>query len=366
MSGAPFSEALGRIRRALDHEGGARESLVSTAFIVLVGVGLAALLIQLRGDPPVATIWAGLTYALGGSLRLARTLAWGLPLYVACLGVAVAFRSGMFNIGAEGQLYAGAMASAVVGAYLGPMWKPLHLALALGAAGVIGALVAAGLGWLRAAWNVDEVLSTLLSNYIIILFTTYLVVGPLRDPSRQSGTSRPVLDTARFVEIFPRTGLTRAAFLVAVLAIAVWWLSERSVLGYRWRMTGQSAPFAAAVGIDVRRAQIGAMAASGLLCGVSGALLVTVSQGRFWTAIGTGIGWDAVLLALIGRARPVATIGWVTVYVVIRSSARGIEQVSDVPSELSLVLISAIIIAAVAQRGLFAVVGPRLRALRGA
>ncbi len=366
MNDVPISALVGRMQRALEHDGRARESVVSASFIFLVGIVLAALLIQLRGDPPLATISAGLSYALGGSMRIARTLAWGLPLYVAALGVAVAFRSGMFNIGAEGQLYAGAMASAIVGAYVGPLWKPVHLALAIGAAGLVGAIVAAGLGWLRAAWNVDEVLSTLLSNYIIILFTTYLVIDPLRDPTRQSGTSRPVLESARFVEIVPRTGLTRALYLVVVLAVAVWWLSERSVIGYRWRMTGQSAPFATAVGIDVRRAQIGAMAASGLLCGISGALLVTVSQGRFWTAIGTGIGWDAVLLALISRARPIATIGWVTVYVAMRSAARGIEQVSDVPSELSLVLISAIIIAAVARRGLFDVVGSRLRAIRGA
>jgi simple sugar transport system permease protein len=149
-----------------------------------------------------------------------------------------------------------------------------------------------------------------------------------------------------------------------VIAGAVWWLSEQSVLGYRWRMTGQSAPFAAAVGIDVGRAQIGAMAASGFLCGLSGALLVTASQGRFWTESGKGIGWDAVLLALISRARPIATVGWVTTYVVMRSAARGIEQVSDVPSELSLVLISAIIIAAVARRGVFDIVGRRLRSVR--
>lgn len=96
------------------------------------------------------------------------------------------------------------------------------------------------------------------------------------------------------------------------------------------------------------------MALSGALCGIAGALLVTTSQGRFWTEIGTSIGWDAVLLAMIARARPVSAMIWVAVYCVMRSAARGIEQVSTVPSEISLILIAGIIIAASARAGIFA------------
>src|SRR5690606_36850624 len=126
-----------------------------------------------------------------------------------------------------------------------PMFTGAHLALTVLAAAAVGAVLAGALGWLRAAWGVDEVLSTLLSNYIIILFCTYLVTGPLRDPTRQSGTTREVFDTARFAELVPRTGLTGALFLVIVLCVLVWWLSEKSVVGYRWRMTGDSPAFAA-------------------------------------------------------------------------------------------------------------------------
>ncbi len=106
----------------------------------------------------------------------------------------------MFNIGAEGQLYLGAMAAAVVGAQIGPLASPIHVALCLLAAAAAGGLFAAGLGWLRAHWGVDEVLSTLLSNYIVVLLCTYLANGPLRDPDRQSGSTvavheqRPVRD----------------------------------------------------------------------------------------------------------------------------------------------------------------------------
>jgi simple sugar transport system permease protein len=118
-------------------------------------------------------------------------------------------------------------------------------------------------------------------------------------------------------------------------------------------MTGEAPGFAAAVGIDVAKAQIRSMMASGALVAIGGSLLVTASQGRFWTEIGSGIGWDAVLIALVARARPIASIVWVVIYCVMRSTARGIEQVSTVPAELSSVLIAIIIIAVAARAGIF-------------
>lgn len=322
-------------------------------FVLAVAFLAAILLIQAQGYAALPTILAGFEYALGTPTDIARTFVWGLPLVVAALGVSLSFRSGMFNLGAEGQVYAGAMAAALTGAYIGPMFTGLHLILTTAAAAVAGGLIAAGLGWLRARWNVDEVVSTLLSNYIVILFCTFLVTGPLRDPSRQSGTTPRVFDTAMFQEIIPKTGLTWGVIVVLLVAVFVWWFSERSVTGYRWRMTGNAPGFAANVGIDTVKSQIRSMAMSGALAAIAGSLLVTASQGRYWTEIGSGIGWDAVLIALVARARPIPTIIWVGIYSLMRSTARGIEQVSTVPSELSSVLISVIIIVVAARAGLF-------------
>jgi simple sugar transport system permease protein len=327
--------------------------ILNGVFVLAVAFFAAVILIQAQGFAALPTLALGFEYALGSPAAIARTLAWGLPLFVAALGVSLAFRSGMFNIGAEGQVYAGAMAAALAGAYIGPLFSGLHLIVCTLAAAIVGALIAGGLGWLRAHWNVDEVLSTLLSNYIIILFCTYLVTGPLRDPSRQSGTTQPVFDTAMFPELMPRTGLTAGIIVVIIAAVVSWWISEKSVVGYRWRMTGEAPGFAAAVGIDVAKAQIRSMMASGALVAIGGSLLVTASQGRFWTEIGSGIGWDAVLIALVARARPIASIVWVVIYCVMRSTARGIEQVSTVPAELSSVLIAIIIIAVAARAGIF-------------
>lgn len=328
-------------------------TLRNGAFVLVIAVLAAVILIQAQGYAAAPTIALGFEYSLGSPTAIARTFAWGLPLVIAALGVSLAFRSGMFNLGAEGQVYAGAMSAALTGAYIGPLFSPLHLLLATLAAAVAGGVIAGGLGWLRAKWNVDEVVSTLLSNYIVILFCTYLVTGPLRDPSRQSGTTMRVFDTAMFTEVIPRTGLTWGVVLVVIVAVFVWWLSEKSVTGYRWRMTGNAPGFAKATGVDTVRSQIRSMVVSGAFAAVAGSLLVTASQGRYWTEIGSGIGWDAVLIALVARARPIPTIIWVGIYSIMRSTARGIEQVSTVPSELSSVLISIIIIAVAARAGLF-------------
>lgn len=349
---------LAQSKRATAHT---IRTLRNGAFVLVIAVIAAVVLIQAQGYAAMPTIAAGFEYAVGSPTAMARTFAWGLPLVVAALGVSLAFRSGMFNLGAEGQVYAGAMAAALTGAYLGPMFSGLHLIITTFAAAVAGGLIAGGLGWLRAKWNVDEVVSSLLSNYIVILFCTYLVTGPLRDPSRQSGTTQRVHDTAMFQEMVPRTGLTWGVILVALVAVFVWWLSERSVTGYRWRMTGNAPGFAANVGVDTVRSQIRSMIVSGAFAAVAGSLLVTASQGRYWTEIGSGIGWDAVLIALVARARPIPTIIWVAIYSLMRSTARGIEQVSTVPSELSSVLISVIIIVVAARAGIFTRVADLLK-----
>jgi ABC-type uncharacterized transport system permease subunit len=328
-----------------------------------VGITLAILLVRAAGFDPTSTLAAGLGYAFADGPHLAAMIAGALPLLVVAIGVAVAFRAGMFNIGAEGQLYFGAMTAAIAGAQLGPMSNALHLALCLMGSAVAGGLLAAGLGWLRAYWGVDEVLSTLLSNYIAVLFCTYLANGPLRDPGRQSGSTVAVHDSARFATLVPATQLTTALVFVVVLTGVVAWVMSRSTLGYRWRMTGIGPLFADATGMNVARLRVGAMAVSGALCGVGGGLLVTASQGRFWSEIGGGIGWDAVLIALIAQSSIVGVVAWTLVYASLRSVARGMEQAAGIASELSDVLIAMIVILVAVRTGAFSALATRGRRL---
>lgn len=327
----------------------------------VVGLVLAIILIQWQGFQALPTIAAGVQYSVGDGVSIARTVAYGLPLCLAAVGATVAFRTGMFTLGAQGQIYAGALVTAVVGAWDLGLPPVLHQALCLLAASVVGGLLSGALGWLRAVWRVDEVLSSLFSTYILMLLCAYLANGPLLDPDAEApGATVEVLDTARFANLVPRSQLGWAVVVVAVVCLGVWWLVERSTIGYRWRMAGQSPGFANAVGIDVRSGQIGAMALSGVLSGLAGAVLVMAAQGRFTTDIAVGIGWIAIMLALMARSRPAFAVLWVAIYSVMQASGRRIEQVSDVPASLPLILICAILFAAAAGPGTIALLSDRI------
>ena len=330
------------------------------------GLLVAIALIGTSGFQAVPTILVGLEYALGSGEGIARTIAWGLPLYVATVGVTVAFRTGLFTLGAEGQIYVGALTGALVGAFVGGLAPALHQVLCvLAAAGVAGAL-SMGLGWLATAWRVDVVLSSLLSNYVLVLACLFLASGPFNDPAAEApGATVPVLSSARIANLVPRTQLTWAVLGVVVLCIAAWWVVERSAGGYRARMVGMTPGFAEAVGIDVARARLLAMAGSGALCGIAGALIVLASQGRFTSEIAIGIGWTAVMLALVSRARPALAVVWVSVYAVMQAASRRIEQIADVPSELALLVISTILVTAVAAPGVVVAVASWSRSRRG-
>lgn len=335
----------------------------------LTGLALAIFFIQLYGFQGLPTLAIGLSSAVDSPQNLASTLGWALPMFPAAIGVAVAFRSGMYTLGVEGQVYLGAFAAGVVGAFVAVPSSIAHIALCLAAASLGGALVSAFLGWLRTAWNVD-IISSLFSNPIVIGVCLYFSSGPLSDPlSPAPGATPLVADTARFENLVPRSQLTTAVFVVLAIVLVCWWLLDKSTLGYRWRMAGESPGFATAVGINVPRARLSAMAVSGALCGLAGSLLVLSSQGRFSADVAHEFGWIALMLALIARLKPLAIVAWVGVYAILQSASRRIEQLAHVPSDMAAIIICAVLIAAAAAPGavdLGARALTRLRPRRGA
>ncbi|MFT3797133.1 ABC transporter permease [Microbacterium sp.] len=331
-----------------------------------VGILLAIVLIQFGGFQGLPTIAVGLQYAVGTPEALARTVAWALPLLVATVGVVIAFRAGLFSVGAEGQIYVGALVGAVTGSALAGTLPVLHQALAIGSAAIVSGAVSAVFGWLAVRWKVDIVLSTLLGNYVLVSTCIFLAKNVFSDPEAEApGATVPILPSAQLPVLLPRTQLTSAVFLVLVLCALVWWVMERAVTGYRWRMAGESPAFARAVGMNVARSQILACATSGALCGIAGALLVVAAQGRFTSEIAVGIGWVAIMLALMGRARVLPAIIWVLVYAVMHAASRKIEQIAHVPSDLAVLVICTVLITAAASPGLAALISDLWRRRRG-
>ncbi|APF35315.1 ABC transporter permease protein [Microbacterium sp. TS-1] len=239
---------------------------------------------------------------------LTNTLGFAAPLIAAGLGVALAFRAGLFNIGGRGQILIGAAFAALVTFNLDlPMF--IHLPLTL-IAGIVGGALWGGLvGLLKARTGAHEVILTIMLNYIAYYLVSWMVRTPalLQQPGTTQSISLRTPDSAQFPELLgPQYPLLDWGFVVVIIAtIVVWWVIERSSLGLRLRAVGENPHAARAAGISVERMYIYAMLFAG---GLAGLAAMNQVQGQVTTgftgSIDAGIGFDAITVALLGRSRP--------------------------------------------------------------
>ena len=237
---------------------------------------------------------------------LTDTLNFATPLIAAGLGVGLAFRVGLFNIGGRGQMLIG-IAAAGFAAFFIDLPLLLHLPLVI-IAGVAGGAVWGGLvGYLKARTGAHEVILTIMLNFIAFYFIAWLLSTPglLMRPGGNQPISQETPESAQFPLLFPAPLTTNWGFIVAILAtVFVWWLMERSALGFRMRAVGANPHAARASGIKVERIIFYAMAFAGGLAGLAGVnqMAGTITSG-FGSHIDAGIGFDAITVALLGRSR---------------------------------------------------------------
>jgi simple sugar transport system permease protein len=331
---------------------------------LLIIVAIGGITIAAMGADPLAAGAAALRSTFSGAYEIAGVIAFSLPLMIVAFGAAASFKGGFYNLGLEGQLIIGAAAGSIVGAHLGPMWSPLHIAAVLLAGGAAGAFVAFALGWLKVRLDVDEVVSTLLSNYIVVLFAIYLATYPFRDPSRFSGAMHAILPSARMPSLMPGTELTWGIAVVVVVAVALYWLLHRSKLGQDWTLMGRSVAVARSSGIDVNRFGLLIMSSSGFLAGLAGAFMISATQHRYFANLAIGLGFYGILIGMIARYRIPGVVFWAIAYSWMLLAADGIEQEVGIPSEFARVVIAIVILGVAVRAGLLSWLGARLRSLR--
>jgi ABC-type uncharacterized transport system permease subunit len=237
---------------------------------------------------------------------LTETLSFATPLIAAGLGVGLAFRVGMFNIGGRGQMIIAAACAGWVGFTLDLPWG-LHMVLAV-LAGLIGGGIWGGLaGLLKARTGAHEVIVTIMLNYVAFYLVSYLLRTPiLQAPGSNNPKSPPIADTAVFPDLLgPQFNLNFGFILVIVATVFVWWLLNRSSLGFKFRAVGLNPNAARVAGIDVKNMYVYAMLISGGLVGLAGVsqVLGPLSSG-FSSGLDAGIGFDAITVALLGRSKP--------------------------------------------------------------
>lgn len=271
-----------------------RGYLISLLLVVGLALLVGAGIMLLCGVEPLkayTTLWQG---ALGKPRAVGNTVAKAATLCLTGLAMAVAAKAGMFNVGGEGQLFLGAMASAVVGAKLSgaPIWLVVFLSLlaALAAGGLYALLPAV----LKVKWKVDEVITTIMLNSAAIYFCSFLANGPLKTADRGIATGTDSIAAgAAFTPLIPLSNLTTGIFYAAVVALMVWYLMSRSAIGFEMKLTGENDRFARYGGIQSGKLMLWGMVISGAICGLVGMLEVFGLHKRFLVTVSN---------ELIGRA----------------------------------------------------------------
>lgn len=240
---------------------------------------------------------------------ITETLTNSVPLIFAGLGVGVGFRAGLFNIGAQGQVVLGA----IFGAWVGFAWNlpvGLHLLVAVLGAALGGALWAGIAGVLKARTGANEVIVTIMLNSIAALLIAYvLTLSPVIGAGNTNPKSRHVLDSAAYPALLGPSFRLDLSFVVALLAaLAVWWLLERSSIGFEFRATGLNPDAARTAGISVPRVTILVMLVSGALCGLAGSVPVLGTDRYLTSGVAATYGFDAITVALLGKSRPGGTV----------------------------------------------------------
>lgn len=322
---------------------------VFTAFLALV---VGAIVLELTGRDAVEVYRLLVEQSLLSPGALADTLLNATPLIFTGVATAIAFRAGVFNVGVEGSLYLGAFAAAWVG-FTMTEWPPgLLIPAAFLAAGVIGALWAVLPGVARAYYGVDEVVSTLLLNYVATSFTGYLVSYPFLAPGAANAMSPLIAPGARLTRIAPPSQLNLSFVIALAVAVAAAVLIYRTTAGFALRAAGSNPRFAQSAGIDVRATIVMAMVVSGFIGGLGGAGQILGVNYRFIQGFSPGYGFDGITVALLVRNDPLGAILGALFFGALRNGGATIQLFADIPIDLIHVLQAAII--------LFVTVEPRV------
>jgi len=308
--------------------------------VILGGIIIAVV----RGNPFLA--YYGLIQGSFGTAKaLSETAVWASPYIFAGLAVALAFKGGLFNIGAEGQLALGAVFTALIG-YALPDWlgtdipRIIHLPLAIILGMAAGALWAAIVGFLKAYTGGHEVINTIMMNYIALNTISYLLNGPMRDrsPNNVSARTPLIAESAQLPEIFEGYRIHWGFVLALIVAFIVWWLLNKTTLGFEIRTVGANPDAAKYAGINVKRIIIITMTLSGMLAGMAGAFEVTGLNFRHELGFSIGYGFDAIAIALLGKSHPLGVVLASILFAAMRNGATRMQFLTQLPVDLISVL----------------------------
>jgi simple sugar transport system permease protein len=318
----------------------AAAALVAGLLVLAVGLELAGY----DSGAALGALWSG---AFGSWYAItSATLVRAVPLILIGLGLALAFRGGAFNIGGEGQFYAGAIAATWIGLSVGGLPSPIAIAAVLSGAALAGAIWVAIPVLLRVRYGVLEVISTLLLNFVAEALTSLLVQGPLQESQRIYPQSDPIAGTAR-LPLLPGTRLHAGLLLALAGALLLRWIFTRTLWGFRLRAVGLGPRAAEIAGrIDSRWMAALALALSGAIAGLAGGVEVAGVSYALFQNLSPGYGFTAIAVALLGRLHPGGVVLAGLLFGALEAGAGAMQREADVPA-VAVYVVEAVVILAV-------------------
>ena len=311
---------------------------------------LVSTLLVLWAGAPVGQAYALLLKGGFGSLfAVSETLTRAIPLTLTGLAATVAFKARLFNIGGEGQLYVGALAAVAVGGLHGgtgfALPAPLLFVLMMAAAALAGALLLLGPALMKARLGVDEVVTTLLLNFIVLLFVSLMLDGPMKDPGAMGWPQSVALqDELTLAKLIAQTRVHTGLLWAWTLAVIVWALMKFTVLGFNIRAVGANARAASFAGVPVTRTVVLVAMLSGALAGLAGAIEVAGRTGYLTLDMSPGYGYTGIVIAMLAALHPIGVVAASVFVAGVLVGADSMSRAVGVPTYIADVIVAASLI----------------------
>jgi simple sugar transport system permease protein len=297
-------------------------SVLALISATLIGAGF----VSFFGHSPLQVFLTIRDGAWGDVYSLSETLLKTTPLIFTGLAVALAFRAGVWNIGVEGQFIVGALMGTALGVSATNLAEPVFLLVILLGAFGAGVFWGAIPGWLRQQHRVSEVITTIMLNVIALHVLSYAVHGPLQEVARTYPQSDRLVDAARLLQLWPGTRLHSGVIIAMLCASLLWLLLFRLPFGFRLRAIGQNPKAAHFAGIKVSPHVIAAIALSGGLAALGGAVEVAGVTGRLYENISPGYGYTGIAVAMLGRLHPLGVLPAAFLFGALESGGRALQR----------------------------------------
>ena len=315
-------------------------SLLAFTFALFVG----AILIQISGFSAIDTYKAIFKGSLGSTKGIVLSLSQATPLLFTGLAFAIAFRVRLINTGAEGQLYTGAMVSALIGAYIVNLSPFLHSSLAVISGMIAGGMIGIFMGYLKIKFKANEVIIGIMLNEILILITNWLSTGPFKAEGSPTSQTERILDSAKLIKTVPKSQLTTAILIGIAMAILLEFLLRKTSLGYEIRVIGMNLRAAETAGINVSRVYLFTIFVSGAMAGLAGAALSLGVHYRFIEGISTGFGFSGISVAALAQYSPIGVLFSSFLFGSLKAGAMTLNRTTAIPIEFVSVIQALVVV----------------------